>query len=95
MIKLQTKHGCCWVEPDYVKAIYPLESEIAFSESGLAEVKCYAALENGETLELLEPTEAVYERWAAGRKEIPIEPGNLTKRNGKAPRNQKENDEAT
>ena len=54
MIKLQTKHGCCWVEPDYVKAIYPLESEIAFSESGLAEVKCYAALENGETLELIE-----------------------------------------
>ena len=94
MIKFLTKHGSCWVEPDFIKAIYPLESELSMTESGLAEISCYLALENGETLELVESLSLVYDRWFEYKKEVPKEPGSgpKTKRGNKGQKNQKENE---
>lgn len=73
MLKFVTRHGDCWIDPEYVKAIYPLEAELSMSEGGLAEIKCYLALENGETLELVEAPASVHKRWANAKKEAPKE----------------------
>ena len=69
MIRLQSVHGICWVKPAFIQAIYPLEKAESFSGEGLAEIKCYVALENGDTLELTEPVSAVYTRWLESGKE--------------------------